>query len=495
MTTHLQHSEAPAPVKPQIEHADHPGVPVETLEFDSAVKLAVNLHEFGFLDAAETLYQRILEAAPQHANILQFSAVLMHQRGNSEAALERIRQAIELEPKAAGFWNNLGNILLSLRRFDEAAAAYTRCSELSPEDPGLHNNLGLLYRAQGRKEEAEAAFQRAIALRPDFIDGLNNYGNLLRETGRMAEAIQLYCRATTLYPKHPETRRLMALSHVILGEVDKAKELYRAWLEEEPDNPLARHYLAACSGDGVPQRASDAYVEMTFDRFAESFDAKLEQLLYRAPQLVADEVADLYAGRVDKSLDVLDAGCGTGLCGPLLAPYARQLIGVDLSGEMIERARPRKAYDVLHKAELTAFLADHPHAYDLVVSADTLCYFGALEGVATAALDALRPDGWLVFTVEQTGGVPHPIAEDSPSRDRPPPSRGDLPASDGPPHVLQANGRYAHRRSYLETVFKNVGFAVVQAKDVHLRLEGGRPVEGLLVSCRKAGGATPADRS
>ena len=42
-----------------------------------------------------------------------------------------------------------------------------------------------------------------------------------------------------------------------------------------------------------------------------------------------------------KALDILDAGCGTGLCGPLLAPYARRLVGVDLSDGMLKHAREK----------------------------------------------------------------------------------------------------------------------------------------------------------
>ena len=48
-------------------------------------------------------------------------------------------------------------------------------------------------------------------------------------------------------------------------------------------------------------------------------------------------VASLVAGAIKDSglepagsLDVLDAGCGTGLCGPLVKPYARSLVGVAL---------------------------------------------------------------------------------------------------------------------------------------------------------------------
>jgi predicted TPR repeat methyltransferase len=50
----------------------------------------------------------------------------------------------------------------------------------------------------------------------------------------------------------------------------------------------------------------------------------------------------------------LDAGCGTGLCGPLLRPYASELTGVDLSAGMLDRARPRQVYDHLEKGELSA---------------------------------------------------------------------------------------------------------------------------------------------
>ena len=106
-----------------------------------------------------------------------------------------------------------------------------------------------------------------------------------------------------------------------------------------------------------------------------------------------------------KSLDVLDAGCGTGLCGPLIAPYARRLVGVDLSARMLAQARARNVYDELFKGELTAYLRDSAGAFDVIVSADTLVYFGPLEDVVAAAADALRPGGRLIFTVEELIGA------------------------------------------------------------------------------------------
>src|SRR5262245_51142871 len=154
--------------------------------------------------------------------------------------------------------------------------------------------------------------------------------------------------------------------------------------------------VAAVSQHDVPARAADDYVRELFDGAARSFDANLGKLNYRAPELV---VAALNA--TGAALDaVLDAGCGTGLCGPLLRPHCARLVGVDLSSQMVERARGRQCYDELVVDELSTFMRSRPSAFDAIVSADTLVYFGALEEPLSAAHVALRDAGVLVFTVE-----------------------------------------------------------------------------------------------
>ena len=221
--------------------------------------------------------------------------------------------------------------------------------------------------------------------------------------GRVKEAVEQYCKLITLIPNQPEARKLLGVAYYMLGQYEAAADVYRKWLAVEPDNPVAKHQLAACSGEQIPARASDAYVESTFDRFADSFDAKLEHLSYRAPQLIADALARA-AGAPGKGLAVLDAGCGTGLCGPLIEPFVSRLVGVDLSGRMLARAKSRNVYDVLVKAELTAYLQSQSRAFDVILSADTLVYFGPLEDMLKAAHGALRARGLLLFTVEAIVG-------------------------------------------------------------------------------------------
>jgi predicted TPR repeat methyltransferase len=114
---------------------------------------------------------------------------------------------------------------------------------------------------------------------------------------------------------------------------------------------------------------------------------------------------------------------------------------------------------------LTSYLAEHADQFDLVISADTLVYFGALQAVADAAFRALRPGGLLIFTVEE--------------------------AVDGVPesgYRINPHGRYSHSRAYVQSTLMRAGFEEPTMEGAALRMEAGNPVAGLVVTARKAGG-------
>jgi predicted TPR repeat methyltransferase len=426
------------------------------LSLDEALSIAILLQQNEQWAAAADIYRTILEVAPDYADALHFSGVLAHQEARSEQAVALIERSLELEPDRADWQSNLGIVLQDRLELEDAIVAYRRAIELEPDHANAHNNLGVVLRAKDEAVEAEAAYRAAIRIDPEHSDAYHNLGVLLNGQKRSHEAALCFSKVITLRPKHPEARRLLAIAHCTLGEVDKAVGVFEEWLEEEPDNPIALHMLAACSGRDVPPRASDAYVEETFDSFAASFDSKLAQLSYRAPALVAEMLAESHAV-ASRTLDVLDAGCGTGLCGPLIAPYARRLVGVDLSAPMIAQAKARNVYDELVKAELTAYLEDSTAEFDAIVSADTLVYFGLLEDVVAASANALRPGGRLIFTVEELTG-----------------------AGSDAEYAISPTGRYGHTRQYVSSVLAsaNLQSEIVPAE---LRLEAGDPVPGLVV--------------
>ena len=286
-------------------------------------------------------------------------------------------------------------------------------------DPRVISRLGESLRRAGRLDEALACFERVVALEPRGADGYLGWALCLQQEELTDEAV----------------------------------DVLRLGLDNCPDGAELAFLLAALGGAPPPDRAPEAFVTQHFDRLAPSFDQHLRVTLrYKAPELLVALLTDaLEPGRHD--LAILDAGCGTGLCGPLLRPLAGRLVGLDLSAGMLEQASARGVYDELVQGELVRALAVSPAAYDLIVAADVLIYFGDLVPLFRAAAVALRPGGLLAVSIEHAKGADY---------------------------VLHAGARFAHAPDYVRRVADAVGLRPVAARECTLRLELGQPVAGLL---------------
>lgn len=431
------------------------------LSLSDALSLAIRLHKDGHFDEAKRLYELILEAFPEQPDALHFLGVLNHHHGRSEAGIDLVKRAITQTSDHADMYNNLGNIYSDIGRLNDAEQAYRQAISLKSDHVDGLNNLGIVLKELNRLEESEQIYRRALDLVPDKIETLQNLSNTLRKQGRFNEAIAICRKAIELMPFNGAAYYKLARLYYVIGRYDDAKSLYRRWLDQEPENPVARHMYAACGGHDVPPRASDGYIMQTFDGFAATFDKVLARLDYQAPTLVARVLARKL-GRQYPPCEVLDAGCGTGLCGPLLSPYATNLTGVDLSAAMLAKAQGREIYDELINAELTAYMAGCANRFGIIAAADTLCYFGSLEPVLAAAANALKDHGYLAFTVEQLSSQA---------------SRKDF--------LLHDHGRYAHDREYIRRSVAGAGLALRSIETENLRTERRQPVAGLIVLAQK----------
>jgi predicted TPR repeat methyltransferase len=433
---------------------------IEELTIEQALALGLHLVDLRQLEPAAALFQRILDVAPDHPDALNFLGIVTHHLGDTDRAVELVRRAAVVAPEHAGIQNNLGNLLIELRDVDGAIKAYKRSVQLDPNQPEPLNNLGLIFKVRGQYKEAEEMFKEALALDPAHAPAHHNLGNVLVKTGRLKEALDHHWKAAAYMPSLQSDPYLIALAYNRLGNRKAAAEVMLDWQKKEPDNIRLKHLLASFTGESVPARASDEFIESVFDRFANSFESRLAHLEYKAPQLVGEAFREM-VGEPRGDLRILDAGCGTGLCAPHLRPYARHLSGVDLSAGMLARAKATELYDELVKAELTAFLAGKDAEYDAVISADTLCYFGSLEEFAAAAARAIKPGGTLIFTVEALGDS---VPEE---------------------HKITKSGRYTHSGRYLDRVLPEAGFEIIARDSKALRRENLEPVLGWLVSARR----------
>lgn len=152
------------------------------------------------------------------------------------------------------------------------------------------------------------------------------------------------------------------------------------------------------------------------------------------------------------------------MAGAAIAPCARRIVGIDLSANMLAKAKERNIYERLLQADLLPAMRDEPSAtYDVVPAADVFVYLGRLDEVVAQAARLLRPGGVFAFSVEALEA----LAEGK---------RGD-----GQEFVLNDKGRFAHAAPYIERLAAANGLRLLELTGVQSRLEQGVAVQGWLV--------------
>jgi predicted TPR repeat methyltransferase len=392
------------------------------------------------------------------------AALALDGEGRGEEAASLLRALLADHPDHVDALALLGTVEAQAERFDAALPLLERATLLRPGSAAVLNNLGNVLAGLGRGDEALACLDRSLALRPDHPRTLNNRARVLRDLGREDEARSASDRVVELEPKdsnawasHASLLVDRAMKSGARADIDAAIAAFRTAREHAVDPTSIDYALASLGAIEVPATAPRNYIERLFDNYAPRFDTHLrDQLGYRTPELLATA---LLACPGSWPADIVDLGCGTGLCGPLVRSVARRLTGVDLSEGMLEEARKRGCYDELERAELTEHLDTRPQCYDAAIAADVLVYIGDLQPLVAAARRALRPGGLLAVSVER---------------------------HDDEGFVLQPSRRYAHSATYLRGVAAGNGFEVATMRDCVLRMEVGEPVEGTLAVLRRS---------
>jgi predicted TPR repeat methyltransferase len=394
------------------------------LDPDALLRQGLARHQSGDLPGAERLYRQVLALRPDDGNALNLLGQIARARGDLPEALRLIGQAVARNPGAPVFLAAHGAALAESGQLPEAEAALRAAVAARPGDAVSLRNLGQVLSTQGRVGEALAPLRQAVALLPASGPAHLALAHACREAGLREEAATHAARAVT----------------------DPA-------IAEQ-----ARFLQAALGAAPPPDRAPASYVRDLFDQYAPRFDADLTgRLGYRTPAMLAEMLREAGVA-ADASRAVLDLGCGTGLSGEALRPFARLLEGVDLSPRMLAAARARGIYDALHEADLLDVLPARPGHWGLVAAADVLNYLGDLSAVLPAMAAALAPGGLAAFSLEKGEEAPCALGPDL---------------------------RYRHHPGHLRALAAAAGLEILAEREAALRQEKGVPVEGLLWLLRR----------
>jgi predicted TPR repeat methyltransferase len=346
-----------------------------------------------------------------------------------------------------------GLAALQADRLEDAERAFLASLEAVPGRVSTLLNLGTTRLRMNRPVAAIAAADAVLALQPGDVDALAIRAVALARMGLHPQALAMYDRIVAAEPRLAEMWSQRGSLLREMGRLEEAAASYAEARKRGGDAELNDWFLAGVGAAEVPAAAPPDYVERLFDDYATDFDEHLVQVLgYRGHQLLVDNLPGLPGRRFASALDL---GCGTGLCGPLLAPRVDRLTGVDLAGGMLERARALGVYERLERAEVVAWLEANGERFDLIVAADVLVYIGDLDPLFAAARRALADDGVFGFSIERQAG--------------------DAAA----PFSLQANMRYTHSPRYVRELAARHGFTVVHELEATMREDRREAVQGI----------------
>ena len=352
-----------------------------------------------------------------------------------------------------------GDQLLDAGDFAGAERALRRALELRPGHAATHFKLANACKEQNKLAEAEQHYVAALALEPRYAEAHNNLGAALQLLGRVQAAQASYRRAIEVKPGLAQPYLNLGRLLQALGRADQALDCYRQALVQGLDPGVFQHLLDAGEGVSTAQ-APPTYVRATFDGFAAQFDRHLiDTLDYHIPELLSGAVRALSP---PEPMDILDLGCGTGLCGERLRDLARRLVGVDLAPKMLEVARGRACYQELVNSEIGQFLPTQARAsFDLVAAADVLIYIGDVSQVFSEVARVLRPGGLFAFSIEQ-------------------------PSQACASYRLEPSGRYAQSLAYVRELAQARNLVERSCQHLAIRKHGTQGLPGQLLLLQRA---------
>jgi predicted TPR repeat methyltransferase len=348
------------------------------------------------------------------------------------------------------------------------------------------NQHGIALFKKNQFIEAKNSFEKALQFKPDFIEAINSLGIVNHKLGNLDQAVRLYKKVVALDSKYAlasenkilaviyffsqgrfqealETLNLLVKKNpkdallfnmlggclASIGQTDMAISNYQKALEFQPEYAIPQHMLNSLTGR-TSKEPPKQYVKNLFDDYAHRFNkALVNNLQYSLPFVIKDLILKSKSNKAQFK-NVIDLGCGTGLAGKDLRDISTNLIGVDISENMVSEAKKLDIYDTLIVGHIVEKLNASQDKFDLLVALDVLIYIGDVQSFFKAVHKSCKSDSLFVFSIE-------------------------IQNENG--YSLLKSSRYAHSDEYIMGQSKGL-FHLVASQNVKLRKEGDKWIEG-----------------
>lgn len=407
---------------------------------------------------AKSLLETACGAEQTDADLWQMYAHVHYLKGNYVSMERCCREAVKHRPNDVNGLFNLGCALVANNNARDAENHFRLVIKMNPRHSIAHDNLGQLYEQKGFFDDARKCYENAIHGDNPRSIHYRHLGLAYLKAKNPTAAEKYFLQGMAMDDTDAKSHVELGRAQCELGKISEATESFNRALHINPELNYARFWLSAINDQATTDTAKHRFVSRLFDGHAEDFDKILvDDLGYRIPWLVADELRS--AIRTDTALDILDIGCGTGLCAESLRSITNTIVGIDLSRNMLAKAEKRGAYKELLHGDIVEVMNKLDDKYDLVVAADVFIYVGNLSKAFQSCNSTLREAGLFAFSVELSDH------------------------QDG--YMLRATGRYAHSVNYINSLATDNNFDILTEKNVLLRMDAGSEIRGMMYILRK----------
>ncbi len=245
-------------------------------------------------------------------------------------------------------------------------------------------------------------------------------------------------------PNFAEAWYRLALCEMRLGNQFQGIEALNKSLalDEKSEKAL---FLKAVFDEGkyangvAPHTTPPEFIASEFDVISDYYDVKELKKGYQAAQIIT-EILNEY----DIILNtILDAGCGTGICGGLPAKYS---IGVDLSKNMLLQINrfPTTLYDETIHADIRDYLLlTKTPKFNFITAFNVANIMGGLTALFDGVAKTLSPQGYFLLTAS-------------------------ISTHKENYHFNGQTHRFAHSRQYLENQAERSGLTICFLKEMPL---------------------------
>lgn len=417
-------------------------------EYLNKARLAQKNHHWAL---AASLYY-YLNTQQQNIFLIQFNlGICQMNLQNWNGAIKTLQSIVDnkhFDPDvicnlAVCFWKN--------RQLKQALIHFKFNLKHFPWHLDTRENLAAFYLEYERIDKAMQQYHIMLHQDGNQLTIEFNLAACLQQKGIYDEAIYHYLHILHLSPRHFDTLYNLGCIYFALKNQKAAHFYWQQCLEQQPRHPALLFMTQRLQGLPVNQVHHQAYVKELFNHYASQYEKHLnQQLNYKLPALLQQFLKTHFNAKSFQN--VLEIGCGTGLCGATIKTFSQHLIGIDIAEKMIEKSKKNLNYDETFTIDAQSFLDRNPRSFDLILAIDVLPYLFDLKTWLQACKSALKPPAYIVFTTE--------IAKNK-------------------PFCLESTGRLSFHPDTIQEFCDTLQFRIIAQERVIARTQNNMPVPEL----------------